>query len=104
VWGARGQGALFRLTLPRHSGADLTDSPLPLVPRDEPDPPQALRPPAPGSKHPAGIRRSTPPASAEHGVAEGREGTDREHRDEGTCRTDGGATPYRADRGGNRAG
>jgi two-component system, OmpR family, sensor histidine kinase MtrB len=99
VWGARGQGAFFRLTLPRHSGADLTGSPLPPVPWDGPDPPQA-----PGSKHPAGVRRSAPPTSAEHGVAEGRDGTDREHRDEGTCRTDGGATPHRADRGGNRAG
>ncbi|MDQ1295387.1 MAG: two-component system, OmpR family, sensor histidine kinase MtrB [Actinomycetota bacterium] len=116
VWGARGQGALFRLTLPRHSGADLTDSPLPLVPREEPGPPPDRRPSAPGPKHPAGARRSAPPAPpatpaapataapAEHSAAESTDRPDRERGDEGTCRTDGGATPHRADRGGNRAG
>jgi two-component system, OmpR family, sensor histidine kinase MtrB len=34
VWGETGQGALFRLTLPRTAGADLPGSPLPLVPDD----------------------------------------------------------------------
>jgi two-component system sensor histidine kinase MtrB len=32
AWGALGQGACFRLTLPRRQGAELTDSPLPLPP------------------------------------------------------------------------
>jgi two-component system, OmpR family, sensor histidine kinase MtrB len=36
VWGARGQGSCFRLTLPRHPGADPGPSPLPLVPDDAP--------------------------------------------------------------------
>ncbi len=32
VWGEPGQGALFRLTVPRRAGDPLADSPLPLVP------------------------------------------------------------------------
>jgi two-component system sensor histidine kinase MtrB len=36
VWGARGRGANFRLTLPRRSGVVLSRSPLPLVPADVP--------------------------------------------------------------------
>ncbi|WP_258058892.1 MtrAB system histidine kinase MtrB [Arthrobacter sp. B1805] len=32
AWGMPGEGACFRLTLPRHQGADLTSSPLPLPP------------------------------------------------------------------------
>ncbi|MCU1432590.1 MAG: integral rane sensor signal transduction histidine kinase [Actinotalea sp.] len=32
AWGRPGQGASFRLTLPRRAGITLTDSPLPLVP------------------------------------------------------------------------
>ncbi len=34
VWGRPGLGANFRLTLPRHGGAVLLGSPLPLLPRD----------------------------------------------------------------------
>ena len=34
AWGRPGQGAQFRLTLPRHAGAVLRHSPLPLVPAD----------------------------------------------------------------------
>ncbi len=34
AWGEPGQGAQFRLTLPRRAGDPLTSSPLPLVPRD----------------------------------------------------------------------
>ncbi|MFI7586658.1 MtrAB system histidine kinase MtrB [Spongisporangium articulatum] len=35
AWGQVGQGATFRLTVPRHAGAELTLSPLPLGPRGE---------------------------------------------------------------------
>jgi two-component system sensor histidine kinase MtrB len=34
AWGTPGDGAQFRLTLPRHAGDPLTHSPLPLVPQD----------------------------------------------------------------------
>ena len=34
AWGRPGQGAQFRLTLPRRAGAILQSSPLPMVPRD----------------------------------------------------------------------
>jgi two-component system sensor histidine kinase MtrB len=34
AWGQPGDGAHFRLTLPRRAGAELTHSPLPLEPRD----------------------------------------------------------------------
>lgn len=34
AWGRHGEGAQFRLTLPRHSGRPLRQSPLPLVPTD----------------------------------------------------------------------
>ncbi|HKS44761.1 MAG TPA: MtrAB system histidine kinase MtrB [Amycolatopsis sp.] len=34
AWGAPGQGACFRLTLPRHQGEPFEESPLPLVPPD----------------------------------------------------------------------
>jgi two-component system sensor histidine kinase MtrB len=34
AWGRPGQGAQFRLTLPRRAGAPLRHSPLPLVPED----------------------------------------------------------------------
>jgi two-component system sensor histidine kinase MtrB len=36
AWGERGKGACFRLTLPRHQGQELTDSPLSLPPDNEP--------------------------------------------------------------------
>jgi two-component system sensor histidine kinase MtrB len=38
AWGRPGEGAQFRLTLPRHAGAVLRQSPLPLVPVDAPEP------------------------------------------------------------------
>ena len=34
AWGERGRGSLFRLTLPRRAGDELTQSPIPLVPTD----------------------------------------------------------------------
>jgi two-component system sensor histidine kinase MtrB len=34
AWGERGNGAQFRLTLPRHVGAELASSPLPLEPQE----------------------------------------------------------------------
>lgn len=34
AWGRRGGGAQFRVTLPRHAGAQLRHSPIPLVPAD----------------------------------------------------------------------
>lgn len=34
AWGRTGQGAQFRLTVPRHAGGTLRHSPLPLVPED----------------------------------------------------------------------
>jgi two-component system sensor histidine kinase MtrB len=37
AWGMPGRGAQFRLTLPRHAGAVLRQSPLPLVPEDAED-------------------------------------------------------------------
>jgi two-component system, OmpR family, sensor histidine kinase MtrB len=36
AWGQPGEGAQFRLTLPRHAGDKITSSPLPLVPADAP--------------------------------------------------------------------
>jgi two-component system sensor histidine kinase MtrB len=39
AWGEPGQGASFRLTLPRRPNTELTDSPLPLDPRDVEQPP-----------------------------------------------------------------
>ena len=50
AWGRPGQGAQFRLTLPRISGGVLETSPLPLVPRDHtlvPSAAPAQLPPAP---------------------------------------------------------
>jgi two-component system sensor histidine kinase MtrB len=54
AWGAPGQGAQFRLTLPARAGKRLVSSPLRLVPTDfrppreaEPEPPVAATPPAP---------------------------------------------------------
>jgi two-component system sensor histidine kinase MtrB len=38
AWGRPGEGAQFRLTLPRRVGASLRQSPLPLVPEDAPEP------------------------------------------------------------------
>lgn len=37
AWGERGQGAIFRLTLPRRAGHTLMDSPLPLHPDPDPE-------------------------------------------------------------------
>ncbi len=39
AWGKPGAGACFRLTLPRRAGIRLQDSPLPLVPAEDPAPP-----------------------------------------------------------------
>jgi two-component system sensor histidine kinase MtrB len=39
AWGEPGQGASFRLTLPRRPNTELADSPLPLVPPDAQQPP-----------------------------------------------------------------
>jgi two-component system sensor histidine kinase MtrB len=36
AWGARGRGAVFRMTLPRVAGGPLNGSPLPLEPEPEP--------------------------------------------------------------------
>ena len=38
AWGRPGEGAQFRLTLPRRAGGVLRQSPLPLVPEDAPEP------------------------------------------------------------------
>jgi two-component system, OmpR family, sensor histidine kinase MtrB len=38
AWGQPGEGAVFRLTLPRRAGADYTISPLPLGPQESPSP------------------------------------------------------------------
>ena len=38
AWGRPGEGAQFRLTLPRRAGGVLRQSPLPLVPADAPEP------------------------------------------------------------------
>src|SRR3954464_1298767 len=38
AWGRLGEGAQFRLTLPRRAGQPLRQSPLPLVPDDAPEP------------------------------------------------------------------
>jgi len=56
AWGRPGEGAQFRLTLPRRAGAPLRRSPIPLVPRDAPhDIVRQIRPadasPNPGPPH-----------------------------------------------------
>ncbi|MQW75667.1 HAMP domain-containing protein [Nocardioides sp. dk4132] len=43
AWGRPGEGAQFRLTLPRHTGQTLTRSPLPLVPADARANPEVAR-------------------------------------------------------------
>lgn len=58
AWGAPGRGSVFRLTLPRHAGAELLGSPLPLRPDEAdlgslvahppvepPDPPEGIESP-----------------------------------------------------------
>ena len=66
AWGRPGQGAQFRLTLPRISGTILETSPLPLVPRDHTPvpsaPPEEPRP-TPGAAEPP----------AREGIADGPE-------------------------------
>jgi two-component system sensor histidine kinase MtrB len=44
AWGSPGQGAQFRLTLPRRAGAPLRRSPIPLVPADAVPTEQEVRP------------------------------------------------------------
>jgi two-component system sensor histidine kinase MtrB len=48
AWGAPGQGAQFRLSLPRRAGDPLTHSPIPLVPDDATPGPTPPDVPAPG--------------------------------------------------------
>jgi two-component system sensor histidine kinase MtrB len=64
AWGERGRGSVFRLTLPRITGAELAGSPLPLVPDDvEPSVGPGdgtvraalLPPPATGPQRPAAV-------------------------------------------------
>jgi two-component system sensor histidine kinase MtrB len=43
AWGRPGQGAQFRLTLPRKAGTILERSPLPMVPRDYAGPSEPTR-------------------------------------------------------------
>ena len=45
AWGRLGQGAQFRLTLPRRTGVTLRQSPLPLIPDDAPSVDAAVAPP-----------------------------------------------------------
>jgi two-component system, OmpR family, sensor histidine kinase MtrB len=76
AWGAQGQGAQFRLTLPMRAGKRLVSSPLRLVPTDfrppreaEPEPVVTATPPTPAipPTRPAGRRpaTATDPAPAE---------------------------------------
>ncbi|WP_448059570.1 MtrAB system histidine kinase MtrB [Cellulomonas hominis] len=48
AWGRPGQGAAFRLTVPRRAGIRLQSSPLPLVPAPEPPVARATPEPRPG--------------------------------------------------------
>ena len=57
AWGRSGQGACFRLTLPRRAGIQLSGSPLPLVPPADPEPARA-----PANAIDPGYRRSSDPA------------------------------------------
>jgi len=54
VWGRPGEGAHFRLTVPRRAGVVLTGSPIDLIPRDAAGPP-APSGPATGAADPAAI-------------------------------------------------
>ena len=51
AWGEPGEGCLFRLTLPWHVDEEITESPLPLDPREKPaaDPPTEPAPSATGA-------------------------------------------------------
>ncbi len=65
AWGAPGEGAQFRLTVPVRAGDRLVSAPLPLIPRDrtvEPDPGEPRPEPAPG---PAKPRTGPAPEPAE---------------------------------------
>jgi two-component system sensor histidine kinase MtrB len=85
AWGAPGQGAQFRLTLPVSSGATLSSSPLPLRPTDaalsEPDTKPAVREPEPAVP-------KTMPAVRETGPDD----TEAEAGDEPLAVADGGRT------------
>ena len=59
AWGEPGEGSCFRLTLPRHTGTPIVESPLPLRPGDAPGPPP----------DPAGPLGFTEQGSASHRVA-----------------------------------
>jgi two-component system sensor histidine kinase MtrB len=56
AWGAPGEGAQFRLTVPVRAGDRLVSAPLPLIPRDrtvEPDPAEPRPAPATPGTGPA---------------------------------------------------
>ncbi len=63
AWGRPGEGAQFRLTLPRRAGQPLRSSPLPLVPHDADAGRRAPGPPPPGGEAPPALPpgRSSPP-------------------------------------------
>ncbi|HEX7746900.1 MAG TPA: MtrAB system histidine kinase MtrB [Micromonosporaceae bacterium] len=63
AWGAPGQGAQFRLTLPVRAGDRLTASPLPLVPADA-----VLSPPVNGAAIPGRQRTPLPAPPAGNGA------------------------------------
>jgi two-component system, OmpR family, sensor histidine kinase MtrB len=74
AWGAPGQGAQFRLTLPTRSGRRLVSSPLRLVPTDfrppkeaEPEPRIAAQPPVPSGPPVLPAVRSEPSGAAADG-------------------------------------
>jgi two-component system sensor histidine kinase MtrB len=60
AWGAPGQGAQFRLTLPSRAGDRLTSSPLRLIPDDFLPPTEALPEPRTPKALPAGPERTYP--------------------------------------------
>ena len=68
AWGRPGLGAQFRLTLPRHAGVILEQSPLPMVPRDLVVP-SPTRIEAPMRIEVPPLSESTPPAGTEHPAA-----------------------------------
>lgn len=60
AWGRPGEGACFRLTIPRRAGHELSSSPLPLPPGDAgPDPADFEQPAATDEAQPAGPRTQT---------------------------------------------
>jgi two-component system sensor histidine kinase MtrB len=81
AWGARGQGAQFRLTLPTRAGKRLVSSPLRLVPTDfrpprdaEPEPKVGAVPPMPTSPAVRPAAGRTPVGSPDAASGEGGRG------------------------------